>query len=385
MLKFINIIFILFKIKFIFSISLNEKKYVKLVFTDVHSIPKIRAKINDINIEVILDNNLNFNYLTTQSFNLIDLKYQYNSDMINIKEKIYSAYFYIGDISIYDEKNFFHLNNFNCFIIDDKHISSSITVSYILQQLKEKSIIDKKIFYLDINNKICLFGELPVNSEEYIRKSYFDKFTHSIFYSQNTKGIYKDRLNSLYIDNNYILIEKDISFHINEKYTFFPYSLMEQIIKDKSISKLGCILILMDQRGKYGIKCHKKVINELPELFFVFNNYTLNIPFKLLFEKYDSDYFISLIRNKIKIQNEENNNFEEMEIGYSIIQLFNYTEFDYKNRNIIFYSDRFIRLFPPKYNYNIIKNLLYLFSYLMLISIVFIIYIRIYIFKMKVN
>ena len=141
----------------------------------------------------------------------------------------------------------------------------------------------------------------------------------------------------------------------------------------------------MDQRGKYGIKCHKKVINELPELFFVFNNYTLNIPFKLLFEKYDSDYFISLIRNKIKIQNEENNNFGELEIGYSIIQLFNYTEFDYKNRNIIFYSDRFIRLFPPKYNYNIIKNLLYLFSYLMLISIVFIIYIRIYIFKMKVN
>ena len=62
MFKFINIILI-FKIKLIFNISLNEKKYVKLVFTDVHSIPKIRAKINDINIEVILDNNLNFNYL----------------------------------------------------------------------------------------------------------------------------------------------------------------------------------------------------------------------------------------------------------------------------------------------------------------------------------
>ena len=175
----------------IFSIESNGKKFVKLVFTDKFSVPKINAKFNDIDIDVILDNNLNFNYLTTQSFSLADINYQYNSDIINLKEKIYDAYYFIGDISIYDEKNYFRLNNFNCFIIDDIFITSSITVSYMLKQFKEKSIIDKKLFHLDINNKKCLFGELPSNSEEYKRKSYFDKFTHSIFYSKKTKGIYR--------------------------------------------------------------------------------------------------------------------------------------------------------------------------------------------------
>lgn len=368
----------------IFSIESNGKKFVKLVFTDKFSVPKINAKFNDIDIDVILDNNLNFNYLTTQSFSLADINYQYNSDIINLKEKIYDAYYFIGDISIYDEKNYFRLNNFNCFIIDDIFITSSITVSYMLKQFKEKSIIDKKLFHLDINNKKCLFGELPSNSEEYKRKSYFDKFTHSIFYSKKTKGIYKNRMESLYINNNYILIDNNVSFHINEKFTFFPYYLMEQIIKDENMSKLKCKLILLDQIGKYGIKCHKNVINELPELYFVFDNYTLNIPFKYLFEEYDSDYFISLIRNKIKIQNEENNKLEELEIGYSIIKLFNYTTFDYKKRSVSFYSDRFIRLYPPKNNYKNIESLLYALNYLMIISMAFIIYIKIYINIMKV-
>jgi len=375
---FKNILLFILFFKNILSLKTNELKYIKLLFNDDYFIPTINIYIKDIKIETILDNNLHFNYISTKNFNLRDIKIHYNSDTITIKNKIYKANFYIGDISINDEKNIFLLNNFNAFIIDDRSILSSITISYILQALKEKSLINKKIFYLDINNKQCIFGELPQQDNE----EYF-KLNHSIFYSKDTKGIFKAKLNSLYIGNNYLTIGKNVSFNINEKNTFIPYMRMEEIIKDNQISNLDCKLILLEPNGKYGIKCHKNDINKLPNIFFVFKNYTFKIPFKLLFEVYDSNYFISLICNKIKMQNIENENIyeekneEEWIIGYSIIKLFNYAIFNYEERSLIFYSDNLITQGPPKIKNNYVIYIIYLFSFILGVSSIFLLFIRI--------
>ena len=175
-------IIVLLKIKVIFLLIENDLNVIKLSFTDNYSVPIINTQINDIKIETSLDNNLNFNYLSTKNFNLTDIDFHHNSDKIKIKNKKYDAYFYIGNISIYDENNYIKMNNFNSFIIDDKLLLSSITVYYLIQQFMEKSLISQKRFYLDIENRLCLFGELNVSSEEYKRKSYYDKFIHSVFY-----------------------------------------------------------------------------------------------------------------------------------------------------------------------------------------------------------
>ena len=371
----------LLKIKAIFLLTENNINFIKLSFSDNYSVPIINTQINDKKIETCLDNNLNFNYLSTKNINLTDIDFHYNSDKINIKNKKYDAYFYIGNISIYDENNYIQMNNFNSFIIDDKLLISSITVYYLIQQFIEKSLITQERFYLDIENKLCLFGELNVGSEEYKRKSYYDKFIHSVFYSNNTNGVFKGKLNSLFINNNYIPVSKNISFKINEIYTFISYSTLELMIQDDQISKFDCSLLFIEKEGTT-IKCPKKNINKLPNLFFVSNNYTFKIPLKLLFEDYNQNYSISLIRSSIKFQNsaeevkEEDEYEEEWVIGYSIIKLFNYIVFDYDERSITFYSDSLISLRPPSYRKRLTKNILYLLNFVLGFSSLFLLFVR---------
>ena len=375
-------IIVLLKIKVIFLLIENDLNVIKLSFTDNYSVPIINTQINDIKIETSLDNNLNFNYLSTKNFNLTDIDFHHNSDKIKIKNKKYDAYFYIGNISIYDENNYIKMNNFNSFIIDDKLLLSSITVYYLIQQFMEKSLISQKRFYLDIENKLCLFGELNVSSEEYKRKSYYDKFIHSVFYSNNTNGVFKGKLNSIFVNNNYIPVLKNISFKINEKYTFISYSTLELMIQDEKISKLDCNLLFLEKEGTT-IRCPKENINKLPNLFFVYNNYTFKIPFKLLFEDYDQKYSISLIRSGIKIQDsaeevkEDDSYEEEWVMGYSIIKLFNYTVFDYDERSIGFYSDSLISLRPPSDRKRLTKNILYLLNFVLGFSSIFLFFVRI--------
>jgi hypothetical protein len=375
-------IIVLLKIKVIFLLIENDLNVIKLSFTDNYSVPIINTQINDIKIETSLDNNLNFNYLSTKNFNLTDIDFHHNSDKINIKNKKYDAYFYIGNISIYDENNYIKMNNFNSFIIDDKLLLSSITVYYLIQQFMEKSLISQKRFYLDIENRLCLFGELNVSSEEYKRKSYYDKFIHSVFYSNDTNGVFKRKLNSIFVNNNYIPVLKNISFKINEKYTFISYSTLELMIQDEKISKLDCNLLFLEKEGTT-IRCPKGNINKLPNLFFVYNNYTFKIPFKLLFEDYDQKYSISLIRSSIKFQDsteevkEDDSYEEEWVMGYSIIKLFNYTVFDYDERSIGFYSDSLISLRPPSDRKRLTKNILYLLNFVLGFSSIFLFFVRI--------
>lgn len=375
-------IIILLKIKTIFLLNENKINFIKLSFSDNYSVPIINTQINDKKIETTLDNNLNFNYLSTKNINLTDIDFHHNSDKINIKNKKYDAYFYIGNISVYDENNYIQMNNFNSFIIDDKLLLSSITVYYLIQQFMEKSLISKKRFYLDIENKLCLFGDLNVGSEKYKHKSFYDKFFHSVFYSNNTNGVFKGKLNSLFINNNYIPVSKNISFKINEKYSFISYSTLELIFHDEIISKFDCSLLFIEKEGTT-IKCPKKNINKLPNLFFVYNNYTFKIPFKLLFEDYDQNYSVSLIRSSIKVQStagevkEDDEYEEEWVMGYSIIKLFNYTVFDYDERSISFYSDSLIRLRPPSDKKRLTKNILYLLNFVLGFSSLFLFFVRV--------
>ena len=372
----------LLKLKTILLLIENDLHFIKLSFSDNYSVPIINTQINDKKIETTLDNNLNFNYLSTKNINLTDIDFHHNSDKINIKNKKYDAYYYIGNISVYDENNYIQLNNFNSFIIDDKLLLGSITVYYLIQQFMEKSLISQKKLYLDMKNKLCLFGELNVSSEEYKKKSYFDKFIHSNFYSNNTNGVFKGKLNSLFIDNNYISVLKNISFNINEKCTFISFSALELMVQDEKISELGCSLLFLEKEGTT-IKCPKSNIKKMPNLFFVYNNYTFKIPFKLLFEHYDKKNSISLIRSSIKVQDNEeevkmDDPFEEEWImGYSIIKLFNYTVFDYDERKISFYSDSLISLRPPSDKKKLTKNILYLLCFVLGFSSLFLLFVRI--------
>lgn len=355
-------------------------------FTDEYSIPTVNAFIENKKIETILDNNLNSNYLSTKYLNLSDLDYNHRSEKIFFNNKMYDAYYSMNDITIFDEKknNSIELNNFESYIIDDKSLLSSITVSYILKELKAKSKIDKKKFYLDMNNKKCIFGELPKESDEYKQISDYDKYIHSTFYSHDAKGVLKEELVSFYIDNTYYQVDNNVTFNINEKYSYIPYSIFEDI-KDK-IANLNCELVLIDPKGVKAIKCPIRVISKLPELFLVFKNYTFTIPLRLLFESYDDTNSISLFRNNIKDQHSESSkekkeesNADEWVIGYSIIKNFNYIVFDYEEGNVSFYSDYLVRLYPPNNVRKIYKNIFYFLIFILGIASVFLILILIYI------
>ena len=338
-------------------------------------VPTINAQLKNINFSIILDNNFGHNYISTKNFNLTDFEFTFDNANITIKGKIYQANFYLGTISIFDGKNDIKLVYFHSHVIDDKTISSSITIFYLLLEL----FINKKEFYLDINNKNCYLGDIPFQSKLYSDIYNNDKFDSLTFYSNETIGVFKQRLKNLYIDNNVLLINKFALFSINDYITTFPLSLLKDIIQNEYIQKLDCNLILLDRRGIYAIKCNKDDLNKLPNLYFVFNNsYTFNISFDLLFEDFDDNYKISLIRNKIKYntlrQNDDNN--EEIIIGYSIIKLFNYTIFSYDKWSVSFFSDKFISNHPPRFLYKYIYFLLYFLLFLLLLTTPFLIYIK---------
>lgn len=363
----------------IFSLSTKDNKFVKISLTEENLVPTINAQLKNKNFSIILNNNLGHNYISTKNFNLTDFEFNFDSDKIRIKDKIYEAYFYIGPISIFNGNNYMRLADFNSYVIDDKIISSSITIFYLLLEL----LIDKKDFYLDINNKNYYLGDIPFQSKLYSDIYNNDKFNSMTFYSNETIGVFKQKLKNLYIGNNALLINKFASFTINDYITIFPLSILKNIIRNKYIQELDCNLILLDRRGIYAIKCNKDNINKLPNLYFVFNNnYTFNISFDLLFEDFDDNYKISLIRNKIKYntlrQNDDDNNNdnEEIIIGYSIIKLFNYTIFSYDKWNVSFFSDKFIISHPPRFLSKYIYFLLYFLLFLLLFTTPCLIYIK---------
>ena len=154
------------------------------------------------------------------------------------------------------------------------------------------------------------------------------------------------------------------------------------MIQDEKISKLDCNLLFIEKEGTT-IRCPKRNIHKLPNLFFVYNNYTFKIPFKLLFEDYDQKYSISLIRSSIKFQDsteevkEDDSYEEEWVMGYSIIKLFNYTVFDYDERSIGFYSDSLISLRPPNDRKRLTKSILYLLNFVLGFSSLFLFFVRV--------
>ena len=82
-------------------LQLKEINPIQIQFFDDFSVPLINLKINGIQIEAIIDNNLNFNYITTQNFDISDIRYYNNNDSIIIKDKAYLAYYCIILMVVY--------------------------------------------------------------------------------------------------------------------------------------------------------------------------------------------------------------------------------------------------------------------------------------------
>ena len=99
----------------------------------------------------------------------------------------------------------------------------------------------------------------------------------------------------------------------------------------------------------------------------------------MLFEDYDEDSKISLIRNKLKYNKVEKENMDEDEeilLGYLLIKYFNYSIFSYEDRSVTFYSDKFFSDHPPEFLNKIIYFLLNFLFYLLSIATPFLIYIK---------
>ena len=73
-----NYLIFIYEVATIFTISSREHLFIKISYSQDFLIPTIDMKIKNKNLPVILDNNLNFNYITTKSFNLADINVHYN-------------------------------------------------------------------------------------------------------------------------------------------------------------------------------------------------------------------------------------------------------------------------------------------------------------------
>ena len=85
--KYIYIILI-HGLSLIISFLSTENKFIKIVYSEEYLIPTISVSIKNKNIQIALDNNLNFNYITTKGINLTDINFHINDDEININLKI---------------------------------------------------------------------------------------------------------------------------------------------------------------------------------------------------------------------------------------------------------------------------------------------------------
>ena len=318
------------------SLSLdNQKSSIELPINLCSQYPIISS--NSIQIQPgTKSSKLRFPYLNSK----VDLDTVYlNKDNVNILPNInlksYPFYYLKHYTSLYN-------TNLESLPFAYKFNDESFSLTH---QLYKKKLISQLSFSL-VNKKkkkkSLVFGKPPSLSKESAQlnvKSQYNTWGSDLSYIFINRVSYLSK-NTYYKNNYYSFFDTGISGILVPK-DFYDF-LMENVFK-KYIESKQCDYSLFSER--FYFVCDNNVIDEIPDLIFVFENKGIRIKAKYLFSKMgiNSDFLIT--ENTVM-----NNTFI---FGTAFISEFD-TIFDYENNKISFFSNTQIEkinldiLFPQK-------------------------------------
>jgi hypothetical protein len=200
----------------------------------------------------------------------------------------------------------------------------------------------KKVFYIDINNNNpkLIIGDYPSKYNDIKYYKYCKIKQHN---NKKAIGYYCD-LDSVYVNNKHILIEKEIQFSIEHTFIYVQRDTMEMIVnemfgndnitsKDNALSK--CEIVRGSNNNQIFIRCDKDVdITKLNNnihmkyITFIFGKYSLRIMNSDLFITYYDYIYYGIVFDNERSQN-------ELIFGYPLFKNY-YIIFDYDNQIIIF-------------------------------------------------
>ena len=338
-------------------------------------------------------------YIDTENFFIISSKIKSKQEIIKPNYNIeYKETKYIGqliesEISINNKTNFrlkmISINNngeteINKLGLGYEGDSEENKYSFI-NQLYEQKLITRKIFTLNLNKSFLEFGYFPNYKEENINYGKCSlikniKYDNQYFPNRNWQCKFKgffigNKKNKLIpIEEKYSIITL-LSFKYHEKINI-PLSLFRQLEENyfkKLLIQKKCVITNRFDHLVFACNDTKNIKNDI---YLSFGNWAMKIPKERIFYKqeigcFDINDYVSIFQFDIK------NGDSLIILNTKIMEEF-VILYDYENKEIGFYSEKYI----SKVDNNIIKeNSMHLFIYLILI--IFLIYIGLKFSKQK--
>lgn len=282
-------------------------------------------------------------------FSLFDKDYENVNSLDNCEQKdinleeIYSCYHYhstftfdndvsLKDLSVYLTRGYIEAINDQGIGLSYKFHDESFS---FVHQLYNNKLIDHLKFAFkgdpDVQKGYIYFGGIPNNA-------------HSILPYKGYCNVIEDdhpwgcHLTKIQIDKNAIELKGVLFFHtaiariyfIKEIYNTIVYNYFNDLIMSKN-----CTDIVGGTNGNF-LRCDSKILERKnSKVILVFDHMKITFPLMDLFYM-ESDYYISTFYSSPFDQYDD----YDCIIGYRFINAFNYTVFDYEQKNVQFYSDK---------------------------------------------
>ncbi len=242
-----------------------------------------------------------FSHTKTYNFNCINPSFA-TETFIYGKEKVKASVLYFLIAENIKTESYLTSGEFG---LSYNYYGSAIRLN-LLDQLKEKKLIENKVFYLDYNNENegnLIIGNYP----HIINKKKFDVnnlYKSKIFESTSTYN-WDLVFDKIYSENE--IVEKDsINIHCEYEFGFIEgtkiyYNIIKQSFFEKYLSNKDCVEVdLNNINQNFYIECNKNInIKNFPILSFENNELKLNFTFnyeELFYQFEDKLYFLIVFR-----------------------------------------------------------------------------------------
>ena len=243
-----------------------------------------------------------FSHTTTYNFNCINPSFA-TETFIYGKEKVKASVLYFLIAENIKTESYLTSGEFG---LSYNYYGSAIRLN-LLDQLKEKKLIENKVFYLDYNNENegnLIIGNYP----HIINKKKFDVnnlYKSKIFESTSTYN-WDLVFDKIYSENE--IVEKDsINIHCEYEFGFiegsnFYYKYIKNNYFDNYFNSADCFEVQLNNSNKhFYIECNKNIkIKKFPSL--IFQNlqlkYNITFNYKELFYEFEDKYYFLIVFKK---------------------------------------------------------------------------------------
>ena len=269
-----------------------------------------------------------------------------NYEYFNISSLQIKARKCFGDLSLDDNSNL--LLNFPHVIIDEdqsrgRGLGRSLfgfafkfdDEEYsLIHQLYNKGVIDRRVFAIGGYNRFHDYGNIYYGGID--EKELEGKKHKGICSVSDNKATWSCELNKVLVDNRKYNFDNwtipSSYFQTSDPIIYVPESFIEFILDTVERRHKGDCFSYTSPRNEKRVRCLNDIIDNLPNYTFIFGEYSFSLPMRFFFEPgYETSDSVLIF---------DPSSSSDWIFGNHFLSKFT-TIFDYDNKTISFYSDKF--------------------------------------------